>query len=178
LKFGRALICANEDFPQVMKRSAKQLMRQFGDTARLVTLNTSDPLRTADGLQQAIDDALNANLHRFLVDITTFTHESLLILLRIFQMRGLKSIEYLYTTAKDYSVGDPDERKWLTKGIGEVRSVLGYPGRAFPSNKLHLIIMAGFEADRAERLLQEYEPSKISVGLGDPDYSIARPLQC
>lgn len=42
-----------------------------------------------------------------------------------------------------------------------------------PSQKLHLIVMAGFEADRAERLLQEYEPSRISLGLGDPDYSIS-----
>ncbi len=173
MAFTRVLICANENFPHVIKQGAKQLQHRFGSVARLVSLNTNDPLRTADSLQEAVDDALKANLKRFLVDITTFTHESLLILLRIFQLRAITSIEFLYTTAKEYSVGDPDDQKWLTKGIGEVRSVLGYPGRAVPSHKLHLIIMAGFEADRAERLLQEYEPNKVSLGLGDPDYSIS-----
>jgi len=171
--FTRVLICANENFPHVIKQGAKQLQHRFGSIARLVSLNTNDPLRTADRLQEAIDDALRSNLNRFLVDITTFTHESLLILLRIFQLRGVDSIEFLYTTAKAYSIGDPDVQKWLTKGIGEVRSVLGYPGRAVPSHKLHLIIMVGFEADRAERLLQEYEPSKVSLGLGAPDSSIS-----
>jgi hypothetical protein len=171
--FTRVLICANENFPHVIKQGAKQLQHRFGSVARLVSLNTNDPLRTADSLREAIDDALKANLNRFLVDITTFTHESLLILLRIFQLRAITSIEFLYAAAKAYSVGDADEQKWLTKGIGEVRSVLGYPGRALPSQKLHFIIMAGFEAERAERLLQEYEPSQISLGLGDPEYSIS-----
>ncbi len=172
--FTRVLICANENFPHIIRKTARDLQRRFGSIARLVSLNTSDALRTADSLQEAIDSALQANLNRFLVDITTFTHESLLILLRIFQIRGITSVEFLYTAAEEYSVGDPDDKKWLTKGIGEVRSVLGYPGKAVPSQKLHLIVMAGFEADRAERLLQEYEPSRISLGLGDPDYSINR----
>ncbi|MBV9156686.1 MAG: hypothetical protein JO097_10530 [Acidobacteriaceae bacterium] len=171
--FTRVLVCANENFPKVFRHSARKLQEQFGNAARLVSLNTNEPLRTADSLREAIDSALEANLKRFVVDITTFTHESLLILLRILQLRSIGSIEFLYTTAKEYSVGDPDDQKWLTKGIGEVRSVLGFPGRAVPSHKLHLIIMAGFEADRAERLLQEYEPSQISLGLGDPDYSVS-----
>src|ERR1035437_949552 len=106
--FTRVLICANENFPHVIKQGAKQLQHRFGSVARLVSLNTNDPLRTADSLREAIDDALKANLNRFLVDITTFTHESLLILLRIFQLRAITSIEFLYAAAKAYSVGDAD----------------------------------------------------------------------
>lgn len=173
MNFARALVCANQNFPKVFRQDARQLMSRFGAAAELVPLSTDDPLRTADSLRDAVDSALKMNLKRFLVDITTFTHESLLILLRIFQLREIESPEFVYTTAKEYSIGDPDEKKWLSKGIGDVRSVLGYPGNALPSRRVHLIIMAGFEADRAERLLQEYEPTELSLGVGDPDYSIS-----
>jgi hypothetical protein len=136
-------------------------------------MSTDDPLRTADSLHAAIDESIAAGLRKFLVDITTFTHEGLLILLRILQFRSIGSVDCGYTSAREYSVGDLDERKWLSKGLGEVRSVLGYPGRVLPSKKLHLIIMAGFEADRAERVILEYEPNTISLGLGDPNDSIS-----
>src|ERR1039458_10660583 len=50
--FTRALICANENFPRVIRQGAKQLQHRFGRIARLVHLNTDNPLRTADSLQE------------------------------------------------------------------------------------------------------------------------------
>jgi hypothetical protein len=44
--------------------------------------------------------------------------------------------------------------------------VLGYPGASRPSRKSHLIVLVGFESDRAERLLDEYQPHVISLGFG------------
>ena len=167
--FQHVLVCANVNFPKVLQKETKQLLNAFDSRAQLVRLNTTDPIFTADNLRLAIETVREA---RILIDITTFTHESLLILLRILKLLSIPSVDLLYTTADDYSVGDSDDRKWLSKGIGEIGSVLGYPGHALPSRKLHLIIMTGFEAERAERLIQEYEPSQISLGLGDKDDSI------
>jgi hypothetical protein len=85
----------------------------------------------------------------------------------------LDSVTFIYARAADYSIGDGPGRKWLSKGISEIRSVLGYPGEFAPSRKLHLVILAGFEFDRALRLIEEYEPSRISVGYADPSESDA-----
>lgn len=171
--FRRVLICVNENFPRVLRSSGRKLKEIWGESGQIVTLNTDNPLRTADSLYLAVGDAVRSGYRRFLIDITTFTHESLLILLRILSLFSVPELEIVYANAADYSIGDVGASKWLSKGIGEVRSVLGYPGRSNPSNRLHLIVMAGFESARAERLIQEYEPSGISLGLGDPDDSIS-----
>ena len=93
----------------------------------------------------------------------------MLILIR-FLKQSLKpsdSVYFLYAHAKEYSVGDQHEYKWLSKGIHEVRSVLGYPGNLLPSRRNHLIILVGFEDERALSLIRECEPGRISLGLGD-----------
>ena len=104
-----------------------------------------------------------------MIDTTTFTREALLILV-CFLKQSLKasdSVQFLYTHAKEYSIGDEYEDKWLSKGIREVRSVLGYPGDFLPSRRNHLIILVGFEDERAISLIRECEPALISLGLGD-----------
>lgn len=42
--------------------------------------------------------------------------------------------------------------------------MLGYPGLMLPSRKLHLIILVGFEFERAEYLISFTEPDFISLG--------------
>jgi hypothetical protein len=56
--------------------------------------------------------------------------------------------------------------RWLSKGVAEVRSVLGYPGEFFPSRKTHLIVLVGFEHERASKLVEIYEPNILSLGYG------------
>ena len=76
-------------------------------------------------------------------------------------------VDFLYAPASEYSIGDKPGDKWLSKGISEVRSVMGYPGGFAPSRDTHLIILAGFEDYRALSLIQELEPSLVSIGYGD-----------
>jgi hypothetical protein len=116
---------------------------------------------------------------RFLVDITTFTRESLLMLVRCLKWAAKKSdtIEFIYAHAKEYSVGDPQKDKWLSKGIREVRSVLGFPGDLLPSRRSHLIILVGFESERALSLIRECEPAAISLGLADESEIGTQPHQ-
>ena len=108
--FKTVLICVNENFPHVLRKTGKRLQGMFPESGSMVLLNTDDPLRTADSLQLALRAELAKGNTRFLVDITTFTHESLLILLRIMKWLEILSIDIAYASAKEYSVGDAEER--------------------------------------------------------------------
>lgn len=98
-------------------------------------------------------------------DITTVSHETLLIILAQLQENNLLSkMIFTYTGAKSYG-------KNMSTGVSDVRSVLGYSGGFTPSKSMHhLIILVGFELDRAKELVIEYEPSSISLGIGTEPY--------
>jgi hypothetical protein len=98
----------------------------------------------------------------------------LLILLSLLRIRLKKedSILFTYASAADYSIGQENQEKWLSKGIKQIRSVLGYPGDPMPSRKFHLLVLAGFEHERAAKLIDTYESAIVSVGFGDEEHSI------
>lgn len=62
---------------------------------------------------------------------------------------------------------------WLSRGVKDVRSVLGFPGTMLPSRKLHLIILTGFEVERASEVILRYRPASMSIGLGAKEQSIS-----
>ncbi len=165
---GKRLVCFNQKSSAKVANNAKYLLDRLGSNAHKVPLDKTSPLVTADNLQRALSHAGGDDRElAYLVDITTFTHEALLILLRLLQARAARSTVILaYAPAAEYSIGLPPEEKWLSKGITDIRSVLGYPGDSRPSRKSHLIVLVGFESDRAERLLDEYQPHVISLGFG------------
>lgn len=129
-------------------------------------------LRWIDEINAIITDLPDAS---FLIDITTFTKQTLLILLRILRNSLSRSnkIKFIYTPAKEYSIGLKAPDKWLSKGILEVNSVFGYSGIIRPSRPFHLILTMGFEVERASSLINAYEPSRISVGYAKRDCSIS-----
>ena len=57
-------------------------------------------------------------------------------------------------------------RQWLSEGIAEIRSVLGFSGDLAIRGGLKLVVLAGFEWDRARRLIDAYDPSMLAIGLG------------
>ena len=164
------LVCHNQKaVPQVYK-SVERLQQIFSGKATRVALDKSDPLRTADQIQGALSRVIDESRpQRYVVDITTFTHEALLILLRILQRQLTKrdTVHLVYATAAEYAVGMKPEEKWLSKGVQDVRSVLGYPGTVRPSRRSHLIVLVGFEGERAAELIDSYEPNVVSLGFGD-----------
>jgi hypothetical protein len=98
-------------------------------------------------------------------DVTTVSHETLLIILAQLQENNLlNKIIFTYAGAKSYG-------KNMSSGVSDIRSVLGYSGGFTPSKSMHhLIILVGFELDRAKELIIEYEPSSISLGIGTEPY--------
>jgi hypothetical protein len=176
---GRSIIFCNEvTFTSLIHETASKLLTMFGERGRVVHVAMDNPLTVADRLQAELQHLPARPNNIFVVDITSFTHEALLIVLRVLRehLRPSDKLICLYNGAMDYSIGLPPEQKWLTKGVGEIRSVLGYPGRIIPTQKIHLIVLVGFETERAERIIAAYEPSELSLGYGSPIESISLPL--
>ena len=137
-----------------------------------VATDIADPIASASAIDQAVMAALDGNeAQDVLIDITTFTHEHLLFLLKSLSTRRekIKSLMCIYSGASDYSYNDDVERKWLSKGCTEVRSVVGYPGMIYPGVENVLIIVVGFEHERAECVMDEMVPDALYLGLGEPD---------
>jgi hypothetical protein len=178
-RIDHAIICANQvTFTTLIDETATELCKMFGGRARIAELSMEDPLIVADQIQLEIRRLPEQQNRTYVIDITSFTHEALLILLRVLSSMVTPSekIIGLYNGADDYSIGLPAEEKWLTKGVGEIRSVLGYAGQIIPTQKIHLIVLVGFEMERAERIIAAYEPSELSLGYGSQLESISLPF--
>lgn len=135
-----------------------------------VRISTEDPIQTAIAFYESLT-ALCENDNRvdLLCDITTFSRESLLILLRtLYKLRGrFRSLKLLYNPASCMS------QSWLTMGITDFRSVLGFAGEFSLQKPLHLVVLTGFEMERAIATIEEYEPDVISIGIGEKENSIS-----
>jgi len=152
-------------------RHSKTIQGFFGTRASVISVSTKDPIFSADSLFTGIfKDVAKKKHSRILIDITTFTHELLLILIKLLTIfaPSIKNIDVtlLYASASDYSIGDTVKFKWLSKGVEHVRTILGFPGDNLPSRRTHLIILVGYELERAMRLIEILEPNTISLGFG------------
>ena len=124
----------------------------------------------ADSMAKEVEAIASASKN-LLIDTTTFTHEALLILLRIIYLfrASFDSIYCLYTGAGKYSPGSTPADTWLSKGCKDVRNVIGFPGMLKPIANTSLIILAGFELERATKLIELVEPDRLILGNGiDP----------
>jgi len=70
-------------------------------------------------------------------------------------------IRIVYVSPKDHG-------PWLSRGFRAVRTVLGFSGIQQASRPTLLVILSGFEPERALRLIEEHEPKKVLLGIGNP----------
>lgn len=167
------LVCSNTGMQgdDNTQRNQSFLVNKFGTRAAVAGLPVDNPLRAADNMVAKLDAILAAQPVKLcLVDITAFTQETLLILLQLIvrKLGGTGcAIDFIYTAANAYSVNESvDEKRWLSRSIGTVRSVLGYAGEFDPAKGLHLVILMGIEVEKATKLINALEPAKLSFGLG------------
>jgi len=170
LHFQRTIIFACDDSYPKIKDKACEIRHLFDYNAEIVYTKSHEPLITANAMSKAVQKILNYNIDDIIIDITTFTREMLLILLRMLcnNKKKISRITCLYTGALDYSIGDTDERKWLSKGCKDVRSVFGFPGQLVPGRPTFLIVLVGFEHERATRMINLMDPDFLLLGKGIP----------
>lgn len=161
-KINEAYVLYNSN-PEMAEKSKQHLNDIYGKIKGIspVPLEINKPVDVADEIYKIIQKICAAGDTRLIVDITCFTHEILLILISSLYKckKNFDSIVLLYNGASEYST-------WLSKGCKEVRNILGYPGSLKPSQKYHLVVLTGFEKERATRLVELLEPDLLSVGNG------------
>lgn len=137
----------------------------------------NNPLETYDIFKNKLDEFYNKfdnERLRIVIDITSFTRENLLILLKVIYIlpynKVEKDIKLVYTPADNYS------SEWLTKGVRQIRSIFGYSGMIQPSKKQLLIILNGFEEERTSEIIKSFEPNMILLGKPSEKTSINETL--
>lgn len=166
------IVFHHEDVPPPGRQHVDELRSLFRQKSEMTILEIKrqNPTYTVDRMV----NGLAACRRDILIDITSFTHEALLILLRVLQEQvSPDRLVYLaYNPADSYGGDKEEEYPWLSRGLRTIRSVLGYPGILIPGRPLHLLVMAGYEPDRAARIIDAYQPSALSLGSGSEDASV------
>lgn len=152
----------------VKNKENADCIKSLYENASIIEIDMDDSLYTAEILRNVVKDISRNGTNHLLVDISTFTHETLLILLRIIsECKHIKTTTFLYNGAVEYSTGDSKEQVWLSKGCKDVRNVIGFPGLIRPSCKTHVVVLSGFEIERLTGLVEMLEPDKLSIGEGE-----------
>lgn len=144
-------------------------IKSFG-SFNIIEYPKNEPIQTYDIIKDylnSINEDINFNV---LIDVTTFTREVLLILLKAFDEQKIKekfTINFIYTPAGAYEISDNIDEQWLTKGVREIRSIFGYSGLHTPSKKLMLIVLSGIEDERVETIIENFEPTALLLGKPD-----------
>lgn len=122
------------------------------------SLKRSDKI--ADLIYKLMKELKTMHIEKIIVDISTFTHEVLLILIKALYIvkNNFEKILFLYNGADRYA-------EWLSKGCKDIRNVVGYPGYWNPAYKYHLIVLSGFEQERITGLVEILEPDSLSLGV-------------
>ena len=156
---------SNEDTKII--KNAKTISELLGENVRAIALNSDNPIGNFISISNAFDNVFLMNRFNVFLDTTTFTHETLLVILKI--LHNAKDcidnliIGYVGASEYSYNVGQ-DSDKWLSKGIKDIRTIIGFSGYSDPTLKSHLIILFGFESDRTQSLIEYYEFNKVSLG--------------
>ena len=168
-----SLIFYNHDQKDEITTNALKLNALLPNSS-LVQIHSNDPVFTLNNIFKSIQIEEDRDIN-IVLDTTTFTHESLLILFKVINLKKSKktNLFLIYNGAKEYStnVHEP-ERKWLSKGVGNVRTIMGYSGFINPAQDNHLIVLFGFEVERTLRVIDIFEPNTISIGVAEQAYSI------
>ena len=101
------------------------------------------------------------------VDITTFTKQYLLVLLKYLKKQQPKSVRLFYTEPEDYAV------KWskpLSYGLIDIVSVPTYGGHSYTDKENLLILILGYEGDRAYGIWERLSPHKTIAIIGRPSF--------
>lgn len=171
-KFRSVIIVENCMGSNLIKENSQKISELFGNKAIQLKVDYSNSLSVADEITKAINSSPNKKLD-IIVDITTFTHEILLICLKVLLLNNrVQTITCLYVNASEYCPGVELKNKWLSQGCENIHSVLGYPGMLFPSQKNHLVVIVGYEYNRAFELISVLEPNSITLVYGEVNEAI------
>jgi hypothetical protein len=159
----KRFLCFNKNHLVYLQESVNRF-KSIVENPTTVSFDSDFPLEIFNAFRDAIEQIKNQRPCHVGVDITCFTREALSILYFLLRHELPKGsvITAFYQRAMQY--GRSRKGGWLTEGVREVRTILGYSGTVSLSADTHLIIVPGFEYERAQEIVDAVQPSRISLG--------------
>ena len=181
-KIQNIIICHYSNNYQKADNYYSELVSYF-ESPTTLNFAKDNPLQNIDYLSTQLNTYSSNGKHNLniLVDITTFTREMIFIFMYFFKNVppiNNSSVKFIYNPAKEYSFDKSiKSEKWLSRGVQDIRSVLGYSGSFVPNKKLALILLVGFERERAKKIIDTFEPSIVYLGYASENGAISKELQ-
>lgn len=168
-----ALVCRYSGYAELSEGNTAKLLETLAEKAKGISFDKDAPLSIYDTLYDAISECQPKSV---IIDISTFTRETILIILMLFKQEAFKDIEVTlcYVPADRYSDCNGENNTnniWLSKGVNAIRTILGYAGFYTSLKKTLLIVLVGFEKERAEFLINSFEADKLYLGCVPPKES-------
>ena len=169
----RWLVIVNEDIETditAIREKAEAIAANAGVAIEYLMASKRNPLLLADAFGGLAAGVMADQGIHWVADITTMTHEMLLILVAAADeiVTPWQDLHLIYNVASTYSGDDSPEEKWISRGIHQVRSVVGYPGAWSPGEQTKLVALPGFDSERMRRMVEEIEPDQLIVGIACP----------
>jgi hypothetical protein len=166
--FKKVIVIHNRYGCDEVKENNESLKKMFDSNCVEIGVDLKNPLEFADLFSQELAKGMGRTKYNALIDITTFNHEFLMICMHLLSIRrNISDICCLYSSAEEYCPQSDLQEKWLSKGCKEIRPVLGYSGMLLPSQKNRLIIIVGYEYERALDVINMLEPNAITLIYGE-----------
>ena len=87
------------------------------------------------------------------------------------------TVKYVGAPEQGYATQNPalsEDERWLSKGVHEIRSVIGFPGEFSGERASHLVALAGHEKERLMEIVKYIEPRRLTIGGGQEGSSTAK----
>lgn len=101
------------------------------------------------------------------IDMTTFTKQYLLVLMKFLEEQKPASVRLFYTEPDDYAV---KWRKPLSYGLIDIISVPTFGGHFYTEKVSLLILLLGYEGDRAYAIWEKLSPYRTIILIGKPSF--------
>lgn len=126
-----------------------------------------DPIVGLDKLARTLREA-STNSGAVTIDISTFPKNALLLTLRAIELvHEVTSVRVIYTEPETYCAGD---HQGLGFGLKRTRVVPTFSAPFRPNQELILMMLLGYEGDRAVGMWQRIQPHRTIAAIGRPSY--------
>ncbi|MEP1932155.1 MAG: hypothetical protein ABJO52_20945 [Nisaea sp.] len=125
--------------------------------------DTVDNLQKIQGMVLMMDQIQSDEPLTIEWDISVTRRELIsLILLALRDLTVPYKLKILYSDAGNYSTNEPEGKKWLSKGVKKVGTILGFNGLFYARKSFHLVVYLGLESERIRALIEKTEPQFVT----------------
>ena len=150
----RALVLYFGEYENRTEANRKEVQRTCdGEEVECVwcRLNVTEPARNWQAVAESVGAAVGS-CSRVVVDISTMPREVIWYVLWLLEQETV-DVSYVYHSPENYG------KEWLSRDPRAPRLVYKLSGMSLPAKKTALLVTAGFDLQRAVRLIEWCEPA-------------------